>query len=110
MVIRRQESGNTLSNTNAPRDWRICADFVQRLIDIARKLYADEPFGIDLTNTAYTLDLTTVDLSLSLFPWAPFWTTKAAVKLHTLPDFRSNCIGDIDIASGLAGEMPCFLR
>ena len=65
-------TAHTLANANATRDWRIYADFAQRLISIARKLYINEPFGIDLVNTAYTLDSTTIDLSLSLFPWAPF--------------------------------------
>jgi hypothetical protein len=80
MGIRGQVSRNTLANANATRDWRIYADFAQRLIGIARKLYANEPSGVDLGNTAYALDSTTIDLSLSLFPWAPFRTTKAAVK------------------------------
>jgi len=81
-------------------DWRIYADFAQRLIGIARKLYADEPFGVDLTNTAYALDSTTIDLSLSLFPWAPFRTTKAAIKLHTLLDLRGNIPSFIHISDG----------
>ena len=68
MGIRGQVARNTLANANATRDWRIYADFAQRLIGIARKLYADEPFGVDLSNTAYALDSTTIDLSLSSFP------------------------------------------
>ena len=86
MGIRGQISRNTLANANATRDWRIYADFAQRLIGIARALYIDEPFAVDLANTAYALDASTIDLSLSLFPWAPFRSTKAAVKLHTLLD------------------------
>jgi hypothetical protein len=100
MGIRGQVSRNTLANANATRDWRIYADFAQRLIGIARKLYLNEPFGIDLTNTAYALDSTTIDLSLSLFPWAPFRRTKAAVKMHTLLDLRGNIPSFIHISDG----------
>ena len=100
MGIRGQVSRNTLANANATRDWRIYADFAQRLIGIARKLYANEPFGVDLANTAYALDSTTIDLSLSLFPWAPFRTTKAAVKMHTLLDLRGNIPSFIHISDG----------
>lgn len=100
MGIRGQVSRNTLANANATRDWRIYADFAQRLIGIARALYVDEPFGVDLSNTAYALDSTTIDLSLSLFPWAPFRTTKAAVKMHTLLDLRGNIPSFIHISDG----------
>lgn len=100
MGIRGQVSRNTLANANATRDWRIYADFAQRLIAIARKLYINEPFGVDLANTAYALDSTTIDLSLSLFPWAPFRTTKAAVKMHTLLDLRGNIPSFIHISDG----------
>jgi hypothetical protein len=100
MGIRGQVSRNTLANANATRDWRIYADFAQRLIGIARKLYINEPFGVDLNNTAYALDSTTIDLSLSLFPWAPFRTTKAAVKMHTLLDLRGNIPSFIHISDG----------
>jgi hypothetical protein len=100
MGIRAQVSRNTLANANATRDWRIYADFAQRLIGIARKLYVNEPFGVDLSNTAYALDSTTIDLSLSLFPWAPFRTTKAAVKMHTLLDLRGNIPSFIHISDG----------
>ena len=88
MGIRGRISRNTLANANAARNWRIYADFAQRLIGIARKRYAEEPFGVDLANTAYALGSTTIDLSLSLFPWAPFRSTKAAVKMHTPLDLR----------------------
>jgi hypothetical protein len=98
--IRGQVSRNTLANANAVRDWRIYADFAQRLIGIARRLYVDEPFAVDLSNTAYALDSTTIDLSLSLFPWAPFRTTKAAVKMHTLLDLRGNIPSFIHISDG----------
>ena len=100
MGIRGQVSRNTLANANATRDWRIYADFAQRLIAIARRLYANEPFGVDLANTAYALDSTTIDLSLSLFAWAPFRTTKAAVKVHTLLDLRGNIPTFIHISDG----------
>lgn len=100
MGIRGQVSRNTLANANATRDWRIYADFAQRLIGIARGLHADEPFGVDLKNTAYALDSTTIDLSLSLFPWAPFRSAKAAVKLHTLLDLRGNIPSFIHISDG----------
>src|SRR5437868_2811514 len=100
MGIRGQASRNTLANANATRDWRIYADFAQRLINIARKLYVEEPFGVDLANTAYALDSTTIDLSLSLFPWAPFRATKAAVKMHTLLDLRGNIPSFIHISDG----------
>jgi hypothetical protein len=79
---------NALSN--AVRDWRIYADFAQHLIGIARRLYADEPLAIELNDTVYALDSTTIDLRLSVFPWAPFRSTKAAVKMHTLLDLRGN--------------------
>ena len=98
--IRGQVSRNTLANANATRDWRIYAEFAQRLIGIARRLYADEPFGVDLANTAYALDSTTIDLLLSLFPWAPFRSTKAAVKMHTLLDLRGHIPSFIHISNG----------
>ena len=100
MGIRGQISRNTLANANAMRDWRIYADFAQRLIGIARGLYVDEPFGVDLANTAYALDSTTIDLSLSLFPWAPFRSTKAAVKMHTLLDLRGNILDQLIAEAG----------
>jgi len=100
MGIRGQVSRNTLANANATRDWRIYAEFAQRLIGIARSLYVDEPFGVDLDNTAYALDSTTIDLSLSLFPWAPFRSTKAAVKMHTLLDLRGNIPSFIHSSDG----------
>ena len=91
---------NTLANANAARDWRIHCDFAQSLIGIARRLYADEAFGVDLKDTVYALDATTIDLCLSVFPWAPFRSTKAAVKLHTLLDLRGNIPSFIFISDG----------
>jgi hypothetical protein len=90
MGIRGTVSRNTLANANERRDWRIHADFAQALIAIARRLYADDGFGVDLDNTVYALDATTIDLCLTLFPWAPFQQSKAAVKLHTVLDLRGN--------------------
>jgi hypothetical protein len=91
---------NTLANANAVRDWRIYCDFAQSLIGIARRLYADEAFGVDLKDTVYALDATTIDLCLSVFPWAPFRSTKAAVKMHTLLDLRGNIPSFIFISDG----------
>ena len=100
MGIRGQVARNTLAHANATRDWRIYADFAQRLIHIARQLYGDEPLGVDLENTAYALDSTTIDLSLSLFSWAPFSATTAAVKMHTLLDLRGNIPSFIHVTDG----------
>ena len=86
---------NTLAKANRNRDWRIYAEFAQVLITKARRLYANEDFGVRLKRTAYVFDSTTIDLCLSLFPWARFMKTKAAVKLHTLMDLR--------------GAIPCFV-
>jgi hypothetical protein len=91
---------STLADANEIRDWRIYADFAQSLIGIARRLYADESFGVDLNETVYALDSTTIDLCLSVFPWAPFMATKAAVKLHTLLDLRGNIPAFIRITDG----------
>ena len=91
---------NTLANANATRDWRIYCDFAQSLIGIARRLYADEAFGVDLEDTVYALDASTIDLCLSVFPWAPFRSTKAAVKLHTLLDLRGNIPSFLFISDG----------
>ena len=81
---------NTLAVSDAKRHWRIYADFAQVLIRIARKLYAEDPLGVELRQTAYALDSSTIDLSLSLFPWARFRDQKAAIKLHSLLDLRGN--------------------
>jgi hypothetical protein len=98
--IRGSGARNTLANANATRDWRIYCDFAQSLIAIARSLYADESFGLDLQDTVYALDATTIDLCLSVFPWAPFRSTKAAIKLHTLLDLRGNIPSFIFISDG----------
>ena len=98
--IRGKVSRNTLSNANKVRDWRIYADFAQSLISIARRLYIDEDFGVELDETVYALDSTTIDLSLSVFPWARFRRTKAAIKLHTLLDLRGSIPTFIHISDG----------
>ena len=90
MGIRSQVSRSTLAGANERRDWRIYADFAQVLIHLARPLYAGEDLAIDLQQTAYALDSTTIDLCLSLFPWARFRKRKGAVKMHTLLDLRGN--------------------
>jgi len=94
--IRGNVSRNTLANANEHRDWKIYADFAQVLIGKARTLYANEDFGIQLKREVYALDSTTIDLCLSLFPWAKFRKHKAAVKVHTLMDLK--------------GSIPCFIR
>ena len=100
MGIRAPVSRNNLANANKVRDWRIYADFAHALIHIARKLYQGDSFGVDLDQTVYALDSTTIDLSLSLFPWAVFRQTKAAVKLHTLLDLRGALPTFIHISDG----------
>lgn len=108
MGFRSTVARNTLANANSVRDWRIHADFAQSLIGIARKLYAEESFGVDLSNTVYALDATTIDLCLSVFPWAPFRSTKAAVKMHTLLDLRGNIPSFIHISDGKWHEVNVF--
>jgi hypothetical protein len=103
--IRSMVARNTLANANAMRDWRMYADFGQSLIGIARRLYIEEPFGVDLKESVYALDTTTIDLCLSMFPWAPFRSTKAAVKLHTLLDLRGNIPTFIHISDGKMHEV-----
>jgi hypothetical protein len=103
--LRSAVARNTLANANAVRDWRIYADFAQSLIGIARPLYVDEPFGVDLKESVYALDTTTIDLCLSVFPWAPFRSTKAAVKLHTLLDLRGNIPTFIHVSDGKMHEV-----
>ena len=89
-----------MANANAMRDWRVYADLAQSLIGIAHHLYAEEPFGVDLKETVYALDASTIDLCLSVFPWAPFRSTKAAVKLHTLLDLHGNIPTFLHISDG----------
>jgi hypothetical protein len=96
MGFRSKISRSTLADANESRDWRIYADFAQVLVGIARPLYADDPLGVELNENLYALDSTTIDLCLSLFPWARFRQHKAAVKVHTLLD--------------LHGSIPTFIR
>jgi hypothetical protein len=103
--IRSTVARNTLANANAVRDWRIFADFAQSLIGIARPLYVDEPFGVDLKETVYAFDATTIDLCLAVFPWAHFQSTKAAIRLHTLLDLRGNIPTFIHISDGKLHEV-----
>ena len=98
-------SRNTLSNANANRSWQIYADFAQYLIGIARPLYAQDPLAIDLDAAVYAFDATTIDLCLSVYPWAPFRTTKAAVKMHTLLDLHGNIPSFIHITDGKTHEV-----
>ena len=100
MGFRGKISRSTLADANENRDWRIYADFAMILIHRARELYINDPFGIDLDNTVYALDSTTIDLCLALFPWARFRKNKGAVKLHTLLDLRGNIPSFIDITDG----------
>jgi Domain of unknown function (DUF4372)/Transposase DDE domain len=100
MGLRESVRRSTLADANESRDWRIYYDFAQRLIVKARTLYANEDFGVELANTVYALDATTIDLCLSMFPWAPFRSTKAAVKLHTLLDLRGSIPTFIHISDG----------
>jgi hypothetical protein len=98
-------SRNTLANANATRPWQIYADFAQHLIGIARPLYATEPFGVELDAAVYAFDASTIDLCLSVFAWAPFRSTKAAIKLHTLLDLRGNIPSFIHITDGKTHEV-----
>jgi Transposase DDE domain/Domain of unknown function (DUF4372) len=100
MGIRSNVSRNTLANANENRDWRIYADYAQVLIKTARELYANEDFGLELKQAVYAFDSTTIDLCLSVFPWAKFRKRKAAVKLHTLLDLRGNIPVVISITNG----------
>jgi hypothetical protein len=100
MGIRGGAARATLSDANETRDWRIFAEFAKALIDQARRLYADEDFGVELQGTADALDTTTIDLCLSLFPWAHFTPTKAAVKLHTAMDLRGSIPTVVHIDDG----------
>ena len=103
--IRGQVSRNTLAHANSVRDWRIYADFAQVLITRARVLYANDSFGIELAQTVYALDATTIDLCLTLFPWAKFRKHKGAVKLHTLLDLRGNIPTVVIITHGKVHEV-----
>ena len=105
MGIRGKISRNTLAHANQTRDWRIYADFAQVLIGKARQLYAKDSFGVVLKQTTYALDATTIDLCLSLFPWATFRKNKGAVKLHTLLDLKGNIPTIAFITSGSVHEV-----
>ena len=98
--IRGNVSRSSLADANEGRDWRIYFEFAQALIGIARRLYINEPLGVELSETVYALDSTTIDLCLALFPWAPFRDAKAAVKLHTLLDLRGAIPTFIHISDG----------
>ena len=103
--IRSKVSRNTLANANQVRDWHIYTDFAQTLIGIARKLYINEDFGVELQQTAYALDATIIDLCLSLFPWAKFRNCKGAIKLHTLIDLRGSIPAFVIITHGKVHEV-----
>ena len=105
MGIRSTVSRNNLAHANEYRDWRIYADFAQMLIKIARELYANDDFGLELKQAVYAFDSTTIDLCLVLFPWAKFRKTKAAVKLHTLLDLRGNIPVVISITNGKINDV-----
>jgi len=100
MGIRSNISRNTLANANKVRDWRIYAEFAHSLINTARTLYVNDDFGVELDQTVYALDSTTIDLCLSVFPWAKFRGAKAAIKLHTLLDLRGSIPSFIHISDG----------
>src|SRR3990167_8245919 len=100
MGIGEAVARSTLAHANEVCDWRIYLEFAQRLIVKARALYVGEDFGVELANTVYALDATTIDLCLSMFPWAPFRSTKAAVKLHTLLDLRGSIPTFIHVSDG----------
>ena len=100
MGFRGRVSRATLADANETRDWRIYHDFAQGLIGIARDLYRDEPFGVELSETVYAFDSTTIDLCLSLFPWGQFRRRKSAVKLHTLLDVRGSIPTNVYVTGG----------
>ena len=105
MGIAAPVARSTLADANELRDWRIYFEFAQRLIAKARALYAGDDFGVELTNTEHALDAKTIDLCLSKFPWKPFRSAKAAVKLHTLLDLRGSIPTFIDISDGKLHEV-----
>ena len=120
MGIRGRISRSTLARANENRNWRIYADFAQVLIGIARPLYLNDDFGVQLKQTAYAFDSTTIDLCLELFPWAKFRKNKAAIKLHTLLNLRGSIpefihitegrIHDVNILDLLITEPSSFYR
>ena len=98
--IRGHVARSNLGDANEKRDWRIYRDFANSFIAQARRLYADDVFAVDLDNTVYALDTTTIDLSLKVFPWAHFRKAKAAVKMHTQIDLRGNIPSFIHVSDG----------
>lgn len=108
MGIRSPVSRNNLAHANETRDWRIFSDFAHVLIEQARRLYRDEDLGVDLQNTVYAFDSTTIDLCLSLFPWAFFHSGKSAIKLHTLLDLRGSIPTFIHITDGRTNDVRAF--
>jgi Domain of unknown function (DUF4372)/Transposase DDE domain len=108
MGLRSRVSRSTLADANESHDWRIYADFAQTLIAIARPLYASDPIGVDLDQSLYALDSTTIDLCLSLFPWAKFRKHKAAVKMHTLLDLHGNIPTFMRITDGKVADVNIF--
>jgi Domain of unknown function (DUF4372)/Transposase DDE domain len=104
MGISSAVSRSTLADANETRDWRIHADFAQSLIAVARKLYAGDDFGVELSQTVYAFDATTIDLCLTVFPWARFQTIKSAIKLHTLLDLRGNIPSFLHITDGKGSD------
>jgi hypothetical protein len=103
--LRGRVARSTLADANETRDWRIYADFAQTLIHRARQWYCDDPFAVELAQTAYAFDATTIDLCLALFPWARFRRTQAAVKLHTLLDLRAQIPTFVAITDGRAADV-----
>jgi hypothetical protein len=109
MGIRSPVSRNNLANANKVRDWRIYSDLAHTLIRTARKLYASDNFALELDSTVYALDATTIDLCLSMFPWANFRRAKGAIKLHTLLDLRGNIPTFIHISDGKFHEVNTWI-
>jgi len=105
MGFRGKVSRSTLADANEKRDWRIYADFAQVLINLARQLYINDDFGVELNETVYALDSTTIDLCLSLFPWAQFRKRKGAIKLHTLLDLCGSIPAFIEVTDGLVHDV-----
>ena len=105
MGFRGRISRNTLAHANETRHWRIFADFARGLIAQARQMYRDEPFAVELDETVYALDSTTIDLCLSLFPWAQFRRHKSAVKVHTLLDLRGSIPTNVYVTSGAVHDV-----
>jgi hypothetical protein len=105
MGFRGRISRNTLAHANETRDWRIFADFARILIGTARELYRHEPFGVELAETVYALDSTTIDLCLSMFPWAQFRRHKSAVKVHALLDLRGSIPTNVYVTSGAVHDI-----